>query len=1422
MTKAIKRFEQLLASAITCVMVSVLNSIAQPVYSPSDYRFQHYDMSDGLASENAQEIVQDSLGYLWILHANGLSRYDGYTFKFYKHDPSDELGPGPPLDGHLELDRSGNLWLISFQALNPDRQVIITKYDRKKDSFIKYYPDMKGAIGQRPYFDKDNTTVWIGSRGRGLYRFDMQTGETKVYLNMAGDSVIDLTRDTPMEQRNAIFAMSDRDSILLLATWKGLWQFDKATKKFSHPKCHPADSSMLYNEPIHSILEWPEYNTDLCFVIYNRGLIKSNRDLSEKATTLFVGLSGTRDRSFLRDKYGVFWLTDINKGLFRYDPKDGSLVNLKLDPSDPYSLRSNRLTGFTIDRDQNLWVATQDRGISKLAKQSLRFYNYDFKADVTGNTLYKANARNLLIVSQSKLSQEGDNDIMLSTVNTSNVGKLEFKKVHMNYPLKGRVTQLASGTKRLWIGTGGLYGEGVVGLPINHTSGLIESGPALVFGHDPKNKNTIGGSIFNVSNVSISGLWEDSEQNLWIGSGTMEGGLNKVSLNKEYGKEGSVVRYNHITADSNSLSNGVIWWEMYPEDKNSFWVITASGLDLFRNGKFEHYFKNDYVLTVKRDSKGALLVGTTNGLYEGIDGQRFTFRKNPSKILSNTGVAAFQEDKLGRLWISTHRAIQCYDRQRNVVVQFAKTEGIDFARDWVEQTSDGVLMTADAQGVTLFDPTSFKIDETSVLPVITRLTVNNETPLIEGSQNDSDGFYIKEDISVLEELIIDYQHNNFTIEFSAMEMTAPEKNLYRHELEGYDKDWIETDFNGRTATYTNLDAGEYTFKVKASNHHGIWSDVEKTLKIKVLPPPWKSTWAYIGYGIIFLGLLYAARKSIVQRERLKSNLKLEKVEREKEHFELEKAKEVDKVKSTFFANISHEFRTPLTLIKGPVQELLEEHTNHPKTKERLKLVERNADLVLKLINQLLDLAKLESGTLTVETSETDLNTFLSVVTNSFSSLAFQKNITMETESPQQRTVVNLDKGKVETILINLINNAIKFTPVGGSVAVRTELRILQVNNESQSAGTPLRRRGVGGEVIITVSDTGIGIDNDQHEKVFERFHQVSEAHKEVGTGIGLSLVKELVGLMKGTLSLKSEPGKGSEFTIKLPVEVIRVITEAEGKDNVTDPHLSEEFPLKENGHVSQEIRPRILVVEDNSDLRKFIIGSLGDEFHFLEGADGKQGLEIAFEETPDLIISDVMMPEMDGITMTAKIKSDTRTSHIPLILLTAKTSDESKLSGLGTGADDYLTKPFNKNELLLKVRNSIALRVKLREKIKLEVLKESPNIEVQSADEKFLLKVREVILGRLGDEQLSVEALAEEIGLSRSQLFRKISALTGVSVNELIRAFRLQKAAQLLEQNWAPVTQIAYEVGFSNLSYFSKAFKEKYGVSPSEYPVKTA
>jgi signal transduction histidine kinase/DNA-binding response OmpR family regulator/ligand-binding sensor domain-containing protein len=1381
---------QRLHSKILLAMLFVTQlSIAQ-----SQYRFQHYSTKDGLADDYAHSLKQDSLGFIWTQYYGGISRFDGHSFKVYRHDTEDPRRSSLDfLIGRLLVDKSKNIWVTQHHHKPP---FTIARYDRKLDGFRKFTADLNLETTNQYRTDHDGRTLWLNMKeGKGLQTLDLETGERKTYLNPSPNADFH-------KRQNTIFDSEDQGSSILVATERGLWSFDKITKTFCRPTCNAKDSTLLFHTPIGYI--GPK---DRFWIIIPGAMLKLGPDLS-----ILQRFDFSPEFYFIAHAIGqdgILWFGHWNQGLYRVDPSDGSITNIRNVPTDPHSLNSNAVNDIFVDQDRNVWIANA-KGISRLLPQNMTFRNKDL--EVGGFMIHNANDKDFLIISRDN-QKTLLKDIIFAPLDSAHIDHLQFQELlsvkSADFPW------FYKGKNHFWISTRA-NGSGIYRLSVNPTSGMIERGTPFQFRHDPDNPNTI-------SSDDVGGMWEDPDGNLWVGNE----GLCKINSNVSYGEKGSVTKYKYSPTDSNAI--GIHRpAQIYPEDENSFWLLGPGGIELFHHNtqQVDHIFKNrETARTLYKNSDGTVFLGTVKGLYKAtkIEGQ-YQFGSTP--IWNKAEVTAIQEDRLGRLWLYSRIGPVCYDPKENIAIEFNESDGVSHAkgieRGYLQQTSKGLMILADPSGLSVFDPLTLIIDRQSVKPVLTSLKVNNQTPKVGIRKNGTNDFYASKDISVLDELMIDYQHNNFAIEFSSMEMKAPEKNLYRHKLEGFDNDWIETNFRDRTATYTNLDAGEYTFRVKASNHHGIWSDEETTLKIKVLPPPWKSTKAYTAYSILFIGLLYAARKNIVQRERLKSNLKLAKVEQEKEHFELEKAKEVDKVKSTFFANISHEFRTPLTLIKGPVQELLEEFTDHPKVKDRLTLVQRNADLVLKLINQLLDLAKLESGTLTVEKSESDLNAFLRVVTNSFSSLAFQKNITLETELPQQRNLVSFDKGKVETILINLINNAIKFTPPGGSVVLRTELKNLQATNESHSAGTPLWRRGVGGEVIITVSDTGIGIPLDQQTKVFERFHQVSEAHKEVGTGIGLSLVKELVALMNGTLSLKSEPSKGSEFRVILPVEVIRELTEPVEVLDLKEQFAPQAFIPKENGHDSEgSTRPRILVVEDNGDLRRFIIDSLGTEFHFLEAGDGKQGMDTAIAETPDLIISDVMMPEMDGITMTGILKKDTRTSHIPLILLTAKTSDESKLSGLSTGADDYLTKPFNKNELLLKVRNSIALRVKLREKLKLELLKESPNIEVQSADEKFLLKVRDAILSRLSDEQLSVESLADEIGLSRSQLFRKISALTGASVNELIRTFRLQRAAQLIEQDWGPVTQVAYEVGYSNLSYFSKAFKEKYGVLPSEYGAKT-
>ena len=1388
-------------------LLSLTVLYAQPLKEPepgSEYYFQHYDLKDGLADDFVWSIAQDSRGFMWFQYYGGLTRFDGYDFKVYKYNKEDSRSALNSVLGPLHKDYRGNLWIIPHHSGGGTKgdKIGLVKYDYKTDGFVKFTTDLSSKNLRSARFDKSAPVLWLGKHSSGgLASINTDTHEVRTYLNRLPDSISTKFR----WQRNSIYTINDRGTYLLLGTWQGVWKFDKTTEVFSRPTCHSQDSFLVYHHPILDIIDVP--GTNEIWLNTGGGLVRFNERFEVVQRSQFpdelILLTGDGFKivdymSSVRDREGIIWIASYH-GLCRYDPGDGSIVILKTSKEDPYSLRSNSLNRVIVDRDGNVWVCS-DKGVSRLARSTMKFFNYE-AAGIAGNSIYKTKERDLILFGRGT-------DLYSVPIAADRLDVQNAEKVlSIN---NGFINSLRQGKTHLW--TSEIFGQEVRGYAIDPRSGAIAKDAVLRLRPDTKNKNTL-------SDYTVSTIWEDQTENLWLG----QHGLAKVNLKIPYGEIGSVINYSHVDSDTTSLGDNTIM-QFVPENDNSFWVVTAKTADLFHahSEKFDHVFGDREILNnLIKTSDGTLYLGTQNALYEGKKvGDRYQF--NPTPLWSKAEVVALQEDNVNRLWMYTRIGAVCYDRKEKIFIEFNETDNARhlraIERGWFHKTSEGKMIMLDPDGLTVFDPMRLTIDRRKTHPVLTKLEVNNRIPVIRNNEHRGDEFVLPVSISELEEFTIDYEHNNFTIEFSAMDMSAPEKNLYRHKLEGFDKDWIETDSRNRSATYTNLDAGVYIFKVKASNHHSIWSDVERKIKIRVLPPPWKSIGAYTGYGILFIGLLYAGRKSIVQRERLKSNLRLEKVEREKEHFELEKAKEIDKVKSTFFANISHEFRTPLTLIKGPVQELMEEFGAHPKVKERLNLVQRNADLVLKLINQLLDLAKLESGTLTVEKTENDLNAFLRAVTGSFSSLALQKNIILKTELPQERMVLSFDKGKVETILINLINNAIKFTPPGGLVTVRAELK---ADGETKSAAAPLLRRGVGGEVIITVSDTGIGIPIDQQSKVFERFHQVSEAHHEVGTGIGLALVRELVALMDGTISLTSQPGKGSVFTVTLPVEQLEVFTEAVSetvaRQEVYDNGYSAIGDHRDNGEGQL---PHVLVVEDNTDLRKFIIDSLGKEFHFLEAADGKEGMEKAFEFVPDVIISDVMMPEMDGITMTGKIKNDTRTSHIPLILLTAKTTDESKLKGLGTGADDYLTKPFNKNELLLKVRNSIALRVKLREKIKLELLKEGPKTEVQSADEKFLYNVREIILSRLSDEQLSVESLAEEIALSRSQLLRKVTALTGVSVNELIRTFRLQKAAQLLEQNWGSVTQVAYEVGISNLSYFSKVFKEQYGMMPSEYLAK--
>ncbi|MEO5600560.1 MAG: ATP-binding protein [Cyclobacteriaceae bacterium] len=879
-------------------------------------------------------------------------------------------------------------------------------------------------------------------------------------------------------------------------------------------------------------------------------------------------------------------------------------------------------------------------------------------------------------------------------------------------------------------------------------------------------------------------------QNLWFASRGY--GVSMLAVDKTYGSDSSVVHYLHNDLDTNSIGHNYSW-RFLQEDEKSLWVINWSGVDLFRNGRFEHVFDVEKPRSLLKLSEDTILIGTyNNGIYEAVKIRgRYIINKTP--ILLKYRALSMTTDNAGRLWMTDHLRNQlvCIDRQDNIAIEFNANDNLPASIGFISRTSKGVIVFASGAGFTLFDPLSLKINRAKTYPVLTQLKVNNEIPSI--GENSKEIFGIKNDISVLDELLLDYQHNNFAIEFSAMEMTSPDKNLYRHKLEGYDKEWIETDWKERTATYTNLDAGHYVFRVRASNHHGIWSDQETILAVRILPPPWQTWWAYTLYGLAFITMVLYWRNYDIKRVKLKHRA---------EHLS-----ELDDLKSRFFANISHEFRTPITLILGPLKDLYN-GTAKEDPKTVIGAVLRNGSRLLRLINQLLDLSKIEAGKMQLHAACIDLVEFLREIASSYESLATDKKIKYFFYPEVPELVVFIDREKIEKVVHNLLSNAFKFTIEGGEV-------ILNLKDEKD-------------QCIITVKDTGIGIPVDQVDKVFDRFYQVdsSQTCGYEGSGLGMALARELVDLHKGRISVESKEGKGTTFTVSLPLGKERLskeeITNSGFKKSeiLSDVVISEETRMEirnENETVSIDSQHVLLIVEDNADMRHYIRKTLAGQYQIIEAENGKQGVNKAEEIVPDLIISDIMMPEMDGYKLCEIIKTNELTSHIPVILLTAKADRESKLSGLEIGADDYLSKPFDSEELKLIVRNRIEERRKMRERFTREVTLEPKHISITSLDEKFLTKVLAIIETHMDNENFSIDELSREAAYSNMHFYRKIKALAGQTPSQFLRTIRLKRAAELLSKNSDNVTQIAYSVGFSSLSYFNKCFKEQFGVTPGQF-----
>ncbi len=646
-----------------------------------------------------------------------------------------------------------------------------------------------------------------------------------------------------------------------------------------------------------------------------------------------------------------------------------------------------------------------------------------------------------------------------------------------------------------------------------------------------------------------------------------------------------------------------------------------------------------------------------------------------------------------------------------------------------------------------------------------------------------------------------YNENFISFEFSALSYVSPERNQYAYKMEGVDQGWVNAGTR-RYVSYSNLDPGEYVFRVKGSNNEGIWNEAGTSVAIVISPPWWKTVWAYGFYAFGVLCAGYSAWRLQVKRLRTRH-------EYEMTRFEAAKLHEVDEMKSRFFANISHEFRTPLTLILGPVKQMMEASEDEEAVHE-LRVVHKNASRLLDLVNQLLDLSKLESGNMKLQAIPRNIVPLVKGLSQSFCSYAERKRIGLHVTSIKDEIVVYIDRDKIEKIVTNVLSNAFKFTPEGGRIEVSL--------GEDQEY------------VNLRISDTGIGIPAEKVPKIFDRFYQVDGSHtrSQEGTGIGLSLTRELVELHKGKIEVESQEGRGTTVTIRIPLgkghlkpeEICAPEEEEEMRPSIREVLIRDDDTKASTPPVFPATgpeKPVLLVVEDNADVREYICRNVNKTYRILEAIDGEDGWSTSTEQMPDIIVSDVMMPKMDGFELCRRLKSDDRTSHIPVILLTAKASSQDKIKGFEIGADDYVMKPFEPAELEARLRNLIDQRERLHDHFRKHGLFEIEVEHITPVDQKFLQRTAAIITEHMSDASFGVEVLAAEMAVSRSLLLKKIEALIGEPPNELIKRTRLNKAAKLLESRFGNISEIALEVGFGNPSYFAECFKKQFGFSPSHY-----
>ena len=1321
------------------------------------YQFKHLEVSDGLSNNSVNTICKDRDGFMWFGTTTGLNRYDGYTFKIYQHAEND---PGSLPDNYItdivEMP-DGRFWV------NTGRGYVL--FDKEQDCFITdvtgFMKNLEsGGVPEQVFVDREGNTC-LSVAGEGCYRY--KEGGKRLFFSYVEHSLPEHGVTQIAECSDGLLLIYNTGLLVCLdrATLAIKWKSDEIKKYI------PAGKTIEFSLFV---------DRDNCIWAYSlMGIWAYDCGTKSWRTDLTAIWSSRPDviiHAVAQDIEGRIWVGKDYDGIDVLEKETGKVTSLVAHDDNGRSLPHNTIYDLYADRDGIMWVGTYKKGVSYYSESIFKFNMYEW-GDIT--CIEQADENRLWL---------GTNDHGILLWNRS-TGKAEpfWRDAEGQLP-NPVVSMLKSKDGKLWVGTfnGGLY---------------CMNGSQI-----RSYKEGVGNAL---ASNNVWALVEDDKGRIWIAS--LGGGLQclePVSGTFEtYTSSNSALLENNVTSlcwvDNNTLFFGTANQGVGMMDMRTREIKKIQG----QSGNVK--LSNDAVNHVYKDSRGLVWIATREGLNV-YDTRRHVFLDlSPVAEAKGNFIAAITEDQERNMWVSTSRKVirvtVASDGKGSYLFDsraYNSEDGLqncDFNQRSIKTLHNGIIAIGGLYGVNVFAPDHIRYNKMLPNVMFTGLSLFDEA--VKVGQSYGGRVLIEKELNDVENVEFDYKQNIFSVSFASDNYNLPEKTQYMYKLEGFNNDWLTLPLGVHNVTFTNLAPGKYVLRVKAINSDGYVGIKEATLGIVVNPPFWMSWWAYLLYAVGLVIVLFLARYRMLKREREKFHL--QQIENE-----VAKNEEINNMKFRFFTNVSHELRTPLTLIISPLEGMLKETTDELQS-TRLQLMYRNAQRLLHLVNQLLDFRKGEMSTHQLSLSEGDIISYVHSVCNSFLLMADKKHIQFSFFSGIDTFSMAFDADKVGKIVMNLLSNAFKFTPEGGRVTVMIE----------HVAGTP--------DILeIKIADTGIGISDVDKEHIFERFYQAG--HKGVeettGNGIGLSLVRDFVTLHEGEVKVFDNIGMGSVFVIQFPVK--HVETQVQLPEETGMPAGDEEDKeMKEEAREETERKnfPLLLIVDDNEDFRIFMRYSLELQYRVKLAVNGKEAWEMMQEELPDLVISDVMMPQMDGNELCRLIKQDKRTAHIPVILLTARQNTEAKLEGLQTGADDYVTKPFNMTILVLRIRKLIELSRYHR--VTQGMIDPAPSeIVITSLDEKLIEKAIKYVEDNMSRTELSVEELSRELGMSRVHLYKKLLQITGKTPIEFIRVIRLKRAAQLLRESQLHVSEVAFEVGFNNPKYFSRYFKDEFGVLPSVYQEK--